>query len=224
MKKCSLETTLLEKQSLFSKKYRHVWFLLVWVSHLVLYAVTEKLIPYEKCVPVHLPLDDLIPFCELFVIPYVGWYALIVGSTLYMMWKSPENFKGMMTFVLIFQIIAFAIYVLFPNRQDLRPDVLPRENVLTALMQSLYTADTSTNVCPSVHVGYSIAFASAFLKEKTVKPYARLLITVFCILICLSVVFVKQHSALDIIVALPVCLLAEILAYGKSFWLPRFKK
>jgi hypothetical protein len=41
------------------------------------------------------------------------------------------------------------------------------------------------------------------------------------IMICLSVCFVKQHSAVDVFAALPVCLLAEILIYGKDYWLPR---
>ena len=41
--------------------------------------------------------------------------------------------------------------------------------------------------------------------------------------VCASVCFVKQHSALDVLAALPLCLLAELVAYGKSWWLPRWK-
>ena len=43
-------------------------------------------------------------------------------------------------------------------------------------------------------------------------------------MVCFAVSFVKQHSALDVIAALPVCLLAEALVYGKEYWLPRFRK
>jgi len=34
---------------------------------------------------------------------------------------------------------------------------------------------------------------------------------------------VKQHSAVDVLMALPVCLLAEALVYGRDYWLPRLK-
>ena len=42
--------------------------------------IPEGLIPAEKCTPVYCALDDIIPFCEVFLIPYVGWYLLIVVS------------------------------------------------------------------------------------------------------------------------------------------------
>ena len=41
---------------------------------------------------------------------------------------------------------------------------------------------------------------------------------------CLAVCFVKQHSALDVLAALPVCLLAEALVYGKDYWAPKLRK
>ena len=44
------------------------------------------------------------------------------------------------------------------------------------------------------------------------------------VFICLATMFIKQHSAVDFFVALPVCLLAEGIAYGKSYWAVRWKK
>ena len=43
------------------------------------------------------------------------------------------------------------------------------------------------------------------------------------ILICLSILFVKQHSAVDIAAAVPVGILAEVIAYG-SWWKKRLKE
>ena len=40
-------------------------------------------------------------------------------------------------------------------------------------------------------------------------------ILVVAILICLSTVFVKQHSILDVLCALPVCALGWWLCYGR---------
>ena len=199
-------------------QFKHLLFLLGWVGYFALYFLTENLIPYEKCYPVHSVLDDMIPFCEYFVIPYVGWYLLIVGSLIYFALYNPDNFKNMMKFIIVTQVVAMAIYILFPNRQDLRPEVFVRDNIFTNIVRLLYTFDTSTNVCPSLHVAYSIGIASTWLKEKSASKWCKTFITIFCFLVCISVAFVKQHSVVDIFVALPVCLLAEWIAFGRSYW------
>ena len=43
------------------------------------------------------------------------------------------------------------------------------------------------------------------------------------IMICLSTMFIKQHSVIDMFAAIPVCLLAEYIVYGKSYWRERLK-
>ena len=115
-------------------QFRHLKLLLGWLVYFALYFLTENLIPYEKCSPVHCALDDMIPFCEYFAIPYVGWYFLIAGSLLYFALYNPENFKGMMKFIIVAQLVGMAIYILFPNRQDLRPAEFVRDNIFTRLM------------------------------------------------------------------------------------------
>lgn len=42
-------------------------------------------------------------------------------------------------------------------------------------------------------------------------------VTITVILICLSTMFIKQHSAVDFFAALPVCLVAEILVFKVFF-------
>ena len=199
-------------------QFKHLLYLLGWIGYFILYFLTENLIPRDKCYPVHCWLDDVIPFYEYFVIPYVGWYLLIVGSLLYFMLYNPDNFTNMMKFIIVTQVVAMAIYIIFPNRQDLRPTEFVRDNVFTDIVGLLYAADTSTNVCPSLHVAYSIGIASTWLKEKSASIRCKVMITIFCFLVCISVAFVKQHSVVDIFVALPVCLLAEWIAFGKTYW------
>ena len=105
----------------------------------------------------------------------------------------------------------------------MRPEVFPRENFLTACIGLLYRQDTPTGVCPSLHVAYSMGIASAWLKEKDVSKWFKAFIIVAVVFICLATMFIKQHSAVDFFVALPVCLLAEEIAYGKSYWAVRRK-
>ena len=197
-------------------QFKHLLYLLGWVGYFALYFLTENLIPYEKCYPVHCFLDDVIPFCEYFVIPYVGWYLLIVGSLIYFALYNPDNFKNMSKYIIVTQIVTMAIYIIFPNRQDLRPDVFVRDNVFTDVIKLLYSFDTNTNVCPSLHVAYSVGIASTWLREKSVSKWIKTIIVLFCFMVCISVAFVKQHSVVDIFAAIPVCILAEWITFWRK--------
>ena len=197
-------------------RFSHLKLLLGWVGYFALYVLTEWLIPAERCYPVHSALDDLIPFCEWFVIPYVAWYGLIVFSLVWFLLYNVENFKGLQTYIIVTQVVAMAIYILLPTRQDLRPEVFPRDNFLTRLVGALYQMDTSTNVCPSLHVAYSLGIASAWLREKSASFAWKAFVVVAVVLICLSTMFIKQHSAVDFFAALPVCALAEWIAFYRN--------
>ena len=204
-------------------EFSHLLYLLGWVGYFALYFLTEKLIPTEKCYVIHSPLDDLIPFCEVFVIPYVAWYLLIVVSLLYFALYNPKSFIKLQSFIIITQVVAMTVYILFPNMQDLRPAEFPRDNIFTDIIGLLYSFDTNTNVCPSLHVGYSIGIASVWLKEKGASKWVKAFITVFVVLVCLSTAFIKQHSIVDAFAAIPMCLLAEIILY-KDYWKHKITK
>ena len=204
-------------------QFSHLKLLLGWVVYFILFVLTENLIPAESCYVVHCAIDDLIPFCEIFLIPYVFWYLLIIISLGYFLLYNVDSFKRLQIFIIITQAVAMAIYIFFPNRQDLRPTQFPRDNFLTRSVAFLYLIDTNTGVCPSLHVAYSIGIASVWLKEKGVHLLWKSFVVISAILICLSTMFIKQHSAVDFFAALVVCLLAEAIIYGKDYWRPRLK-
>lgn len=202
-------------------RFKHIWLLAGWIFYFAMYFITENLIPPEACHPVHCALDDLIPFNEFFVIFYVGWYFLVFGSLAYGFFYDLEDFRRIQIYIIITQVVAMACYILWPSRQDLRPEVFARNNVLTQLMAFIYSFDTSTGVCPSLHVAYSLGILSAFWKDPKLSRLFKGVLLFVVLMICCAVCFVKQHSALDVLAALPVCLLAEILVYGKSYWRDR---
>ncbi|MBQ9929729.1 MAG: phosphatase PAP2 family protein [Oscillospiraceae bacterium] len=197
-------------------EFRHLKLLFGWVGYFAFYILTERMIPAEKCFVVHSRLDDLIPFCEWFVIPYVAWYGLIVFSLGWFLLYNVENFKGLQTYIIVTQVAAMVIYILLPTRQELRPEVFPRDNALTELVGVLYRVDTNTNVCPSLHVAYSLGIASAWLREKSAHWAWKVFVVAAVVLICLSTMFIKQHSAVDVFAALPVCALAEWIAFYRK--------
>ena len=198
-------------------EYRHLLLIFSWFGYFLAYFLTERFIPAENCYSVHCFLDDIVPFCELFIIPYVGWYFLIAWSLIYFLRYNVENFKALQKYIIITQVVATIIFIVAPSRQDLRPEVLPRDNILTALVGLIYSADTNTGVCPSLHVAYSLGIVSAWLKERTASVRVKIFVTIAVILICLSVAFVKQHSVVDIFAALPLGLFAEVIVFRKYY-------
>lgn len=204
-------------------RFRHMLLLLGWIGYFLMYLLTENLIPAEKCHPVHMFLDDLIPFNEYFAVFYVAWYALVFFSLLFSLLYDVEKFKHMQKFIIVTQVVAMLCYILWPSRQDLRPEQFPRENIFTWLMGFIYSVDTPTGVCPSLHVAYSLGILSAQLKDREMGRVWKVLLTLLVVMISVSVCFVKQHSAMDVLTALPLGLLAEILVYGRDWWLPRLR-
>ena len=201
-------------------EFSHLKLLLGWVGYFVLYFLTENLIPADNCYPVHCWLDDVVPFCEWFVIPYVSWYLLIVVSLGWFALYNVKNFRRLQTFIIVTQLVAVVIYILWPSRQDLRPEVFPRDNLLTDILGLIYAFDTNTGVCPSLHAAYSMGIASVWLKEPEASRGVKVFVAVFCFIICISIAFVKQHSIADFFAAIPVCVLAEIIACG-DWWKER---
>ncbi|MBQ9993589.1 MAG: hypothetical protein IJP17_02650, partial [Clostridia bacterium] len=128
--------------------------------------------------------------------------------------------RRLQKFIIVTQIVAMIIYIVYPTRQDLRPLEFPRDNLFTDVIGLLYSFDTNTGVCPSLHCAYSIGIASVWLKEKSASWWTKALVVIFVVLVCLSTMFIKQHSAVDFFAALPVCLLAEVIACG-SYWKER---
>ena len=223
MKKQPYDYSGFSLERLNEPRFSHLKLLGGWIAYFALYFITENLIPPERCHPVHCALDDLIPFNEFFVIFYVGWYFLVFGALAYTLFYDVPAFRKLQTFIMITQVVAMLCYILWPSRQDLRPEVFPRQNILTDIIKFIYSFDTNTGVCPSLHAAYSLGILSVGLKDKSLSTGRKAALTFLVIMICLAVCFVKQHSAVDVFTALPVSLLAEILVYGRDYWLPKLR-
>ena len=220
MKKPVVDYTAFRLRRINEPQYAHLKLLLGWVFYFAFYFLTENLIPAEACHSVHCALDDLIPFNEYFVLAYCSWYLLIVYCLLVFLLYDIQSFRDLSTFIIITQVVAMAVYILWPSRQDLRPASFEHQNFCVWMVRFLYSFDTSTGVCPSLHVAYSIGIGSVWLKKRDASPLWKAVLVVWLVLICMSVTFVKQHSALDVLAALPLGALAEYLVYRGRYYPP----
>lgn len=187
----------------FLQKYKHAWIL----SYLLIYFYWFFSLEARTNVPmktIHITLDDYIPFNEWFYIPYILWFLYMVAVVGYFFFSKKEDFYRVTSFLFIGMTICLTIYTIWPNCQDLRPATFERDNLLVSMVQALYQTDTSTNVCPSIHVFNSLVAHSAIMNSELLrnKKWIRRGSFVLMVLICLSTVFLKQHSVFDGICAL----------------------
>lgn len=202
---------------LFDKRFAFVWLLIFWPLFGVAFYTVEALDDAglrNDLTAIWCPLDDLIPFCEWFLFPYLFWFVFLVGMYAYTVFFEVDLFKKLMYFTIATYGVTIIIYLLFPNMQELRPTEFPRDNALTRFMAGYYAMDTNTNVLPSLHVIGAFAVQTAAWHSKRLgTPLWRTLFTITAVLISLSTVFLKQHSILDVFAGLLVCIPAYILIY-----------
>lgn len=217
MQKPSVDYRNFRLGKLNTDEFRHILLLLFWPAFGLLFDYVERYYPVEKYYSVHCALDDAIPFCEWFFIPYLFWFVWLVGTIAYTFFYDIPAFKKMMYFIIFTYTATIIIYFLFPTCQDLRPPEFERQNLLTQMISGFYQFDTNTNVCPSIHVIGSFAGAFALWNCRALqKPQYKVVSAVIAVLISISTVFVKQHSVIDVIAALPLCAIGYYLCFSKK--------
>ena len=224
MKKQRVDYSGFSLRRLREPRFSHMLLLLGWVGYFALYFITENLIPVERCHEIHCVLDDMIPFREGFVIIYVAWYAVCFGSLAYTLFFDVPNFRRLQIYIMITQALAMLCYIVYPSIQLLRPAEFPRQNFFTWVLGLIYAFDTPTGVCPSLHVAYSCGFLSVAWKDERLSKYTKIAALLFTLAVSVAVCAVKQHSAVDVLAALPVCLIAELIVFWKDYWKPKLQK
>lgn len=200
----------------FLLKYKHMWVLSYFFIYLVWFFALERAVTTEYY-SIHIWLDDYIPFNEWFIIPYYMWFLYIFITVAYFFFTSRESFYRVTSYLFIGMTICLIIYTIWPNGQNLRPDLdtLGRDNIFIHILRKLYSTDTSTNVCPSIHVFNSIGANIAIWKSNELRKHKWIPVssTILTILICLSTMFLKQHSAMDVIAGIALSFIMYLLVY-----------
>ena len=189
-------------------EFRHLKLLLYWPLFGLAFLILERFSPVTEYHTVFCALDAYIPFLEIFLLPYLFWFVYLVGIHVYTAIYDTASFRYLMRFVMISYTLTIIIYVIYSTCQQLRPESFARDNALTRFIAWFYTFDTHTNVCPSLHVIGSAAVACTAWNAKGLNTARwRVAFWATAILISISTVFMRQHSVVDVVTAIPVCLL-----------------
>ncbi|MBQ4383775.1 MAG: phosphatase PAP2 family protein [Firmicutes bacterium] len=194
-------------------EFSYLKLLLFWPVHGLVFSFLEKGLFQQFYYPMHCVLDDIIPFCEWFFIPYLIWFLFIPAILIYGLLYEPKGFIKTMQFIIFSYAFTLFVYFVFPTCQNLRPASFARDNILTRMIARFYANDTNTNVFPSLHVLGSIAvsYGARFCEKLRRKKGWIAAIDFTAFLITISTCFVKQHSFLDVFSAVLVAVLTSAL-------------
>ena len=179
----------------FYERYKHAIPLIVYAFiYLSWFSYLERTVQNPQTI-IHMKWDDMIPFCEVFVIPYYLWFGYVSIVVLYLLFKNKQDYYRACTFL----FTGMTIFLL----------------VSTTMVAALYKADTPTNLWPSIHVYNSIGAHLAVthnekLRKNKVIYFGSLIL---CISIILSTVFIKQHSCFDVITGILMGAIMYVIVY-----------
>jgi len=222
----------LRPSNIKTTKYKHLLLLLFWPFFGLAFwtlerfwpiawkAMTGKELIYREVV---CELDANIPFCEWFAVPYVSWYLYMFGIGVFLLCREPDGARRYLLNIGLSFNFFIVVSLLVPNGQDLRVDLsaLGRDNFCIDIMRWIYSADTNTNVCPSIHAVGTMCVMAATLHSKEIKSKAfKVLYSLWGVFIIIATVFLKQHSVIDVFVAVPYFFIFYFIVYR----LIKFKK
>ena len=115
---------------------------------------------------------------------------------------------------------ALTCYMLLPTGLALRPPMVQGDGLCAQLVRWLYTTDTPTNVCPSIHVFNSVTLALAYRRSQIFaganRRWLRAASYGLCIAICASTMLLKQHSCIDVAFGLALAFAMDSAA--RALW------
>jgi hypothetical protein len=184
----------------FSRVTKRQWILIGYLAfHLTWFFIMEQLIVSEYIV-IYSPLDDMIPFCEWLIFPYLFWFPYMFFMGLYLLIKDAKMFERYMLSLDLGFMLSMIIISIWPNGQDLRPVFDAKENIASYIVAFIHSFDTNTNVFPSMHVVGTVGVVAAAIASKDMRKNRALQVfmCLFALFRVAGTVMLKQHSILDV--------------------------
>ncbi len=177
----------------------------------------------RRAVRVHLltsELDEKIPFCEYFIVPYFLWFIYIAAASVFFVCFC-KDYEESRRYVLSFcagMTVFLLVSFLYPNGQDLRPQLERGGTVFVEAVRFLYRIDTPTNILPSMHVYVTVMNSIALCRQENIRRRKGFVagLWMFSALIILSTLFLKQHCVVDVISAFGMYAVCYILVYRRE--------
>ena len=156
---------------------------------------TRLFTDHMKHYDLSIPLDHLLPFLPIFIIPYALAFAQWIIGYIMIAREGKEYCYRIMIGEMISKVIVGMFFIFLPTIMT-RPEVTGTD-IFSKAVAVLYKIDAPTNLFPSIHCLESYICMRSALEMKTVDNRYRIAMVVMSILVYLSTLFLKQHVILD---------------------------
>ena len=168
------------------------------VQFLVFYA-TRPILPYLTLHLLTGPLDDRIPLSPPWVVVYCLSFPFWIVSKLWICSGEKRQAYRFAASYILAMLLSCGVFLLWPGTME-RPEITGT-GFFDWWLSIVYRFDTPTNLCPSLHVLVTYMFFRGAAESRHMPNWYAWFSLIFTILVCLSVLFVKQHALIDLPVA-----------------------
>lgn len=212
----------MKKTAEFFREHKHIYAVLIFIPLYASYFFISKL--REPVWQVHSAVDDAVPFVPAFIIFYFLWYLYISLPLIWLAVKSRTDFLRMVFFLAVGMVACHVVFIFFPSEITFRTaaeqEIAGKSGLIPLMCRFIYSTDLPRNVYPSMHCFESVAIHIALCHSETGRKYRWMYpISLFvAVMICLSTMFIKQHSFYDVLGG--ICLAFLIAAF---VYIPKWK-
>lgn len=197
-----------------SFKYRHAVWLLVVPIVLYLFTLVEKYVAVGSYNVMYHPLDDKIPFISAFIVPYTLWYPALIAIGLHHFFRDSDAFRRYLWSFGLTYAISMVIFIVFPNGQNMRPDLRNADGLFAETIAYLHRIDTNTNVFPSIHTIGAMLIIFAVMDSPLSRRVSFIIpAVIFFLLTAAATVCLKQHSITDVFGGVLVGAVVYLIVY-----------
>jgi len=135
-----------------------------------------------------------IPFVPYMIIGYSFVFLLV--AILFLVIDNMPDFWDMCIRFFNMSLLCFIIFLIFPVKMTLRPEVTMTDDWITELVCFYFWIDHPYNLFPSMHL--SASFFSAFYCMRK-GPVLGTITMIMALIVGVSVVLLKQHYIMDVV-------------------------
>ncbi|MGG7165278.1 phosphatase PAP2 family protein [Clostridium ihumii] len=175
----------------------------LWIFSIVLTSIGYFLInnaPNQKLHSLYTELDSLVPFINVFIIPYMMYMPNLVILLIIICYCDEERYFISLLALNIGNFICLIIYMFFQTYVP-RP-VIIHDDFLCSFVRFIYSKDNPYNCFPSIHVVATFSVLKGINKLKNMPIKYKIRFNIIGWLIIISTQFVKQHVIMDLLAGL----------------------
>ena len=151
-----------------------------------------------------------IPFVPSMIIGYSLVFVLV--ALLFLLIDNMPDYWDMCIRFFNMTLLCFIIFLIFPVRMDLRPEVTMANNWITELVCFYFWLDHPYNLFPSMHLSASFFAAFYCMRKGRIIGWLAMIMAV---IVGVSVVLLKQHYIMDIVAGFTVAWFSSFFSLKK---------